>query len=446
MADAMPEGARGCEMNICLVSEYFPPFAPGGAEWSTSFLAARLALSQNVVVLTPNYGADAYTKAHGFVVDRFPMPFRMEPGQQLLPYGRLANPLFYAYSAIQIARRVLRHHPDVLHAQNKQSIVGTVCAGSMTGVPVVVTLRDMSVLCRYGICLNQFDTHPEGCDWRSYRKCLHDYLALYMPQIGSSRRAVVRAMSVYHRLDSLLKRAMLRRADAVVTVSDKAMRIYVSRGLDPRRTRVIYNPLPAAGAQRLAPRPSDTRPGILYAGKLSWGKGPHLLIEALPDILRTFSDRPIALTVAGQGPLRRHLEQRARDLQVHQVVRFLGQVSRDRMETLLAQADVVVVPSIVQEAFGRVALEALLAGAPVVASSRGGLPEIVEDGVTGLVVDPEPRQIADAVLEVLRTPEMRRQVEDAKEGLRRKFGEDVSAKHIEMYTELLATRGRQADV
>jgi len=436
-------------MNIGLVTEYFPPFTPGGAEWSTLFLAQRLAETHSVVVITPNYGTDPYAKQGSLLTDRFAMPFRMPAGQDLLPYGRLANPFFYAYSAMQIVRRTRRHRLDILHAQNKQSIVGTVWAAKLMGVPAVVTLRDLSVLCRYGMCLNDFDSTPDGCDWRSYKKCLSDYLALYMPEISGGRRAAVRALSVYHRLDSLLKRAMLRQADAVVTVSDKMRRIYVSRGLDPRRAHVIYNPLPRPLAPRPALQDGQERTAglrIVYAGKLSWGKGPHLLIEALPTIASAFPGNRICLTLAGQGPLQARLEQRVRELHVDGLIRFSGQVPRDEMDALFAQADVVVVPSVVQEAFGRVALEALMAGTPAVVTSRGGLPEIVEDGITGYVVPPDPHEIAVAVAKVLSSPEMRRNVENARQHLERKFGTDVAARHIELYAQLLAARRGQTRV
>jgi glycosyltransferase involved in cell wall biosynthesis len=98
---------------------------------------------------------------------------------------------------------------------------------------------------------------------------------------------------------------------------------------------------------------------------------------------------------------------------------------------------VVVVPSVWQEPFGRVALEALMHGTPVVASRRGGLPEIVSDGVTGFVVEPEAAAIAEAVARVLRSPEMRLRVRDAMPELTRRFGDDVTAAHLEMYSRLV---------
>lgn len=425
-------------MNIGLVNEYFPPFAPGGAEWSTLFLAQRLAQSERVVVITPNYGAASLEETDGIIVERFAFPFKLRPDQRMLPYGQLANPLFYAYSAFQIVRRVKKYRLDILHAHNKQSLVGTIWAGQFTNVPVVVSVRDFMILCRYGMCLNEFDTRPHGCDLKSYRKCLSDYLALYMPEIGALRRTLIYATAVYHRLDTMLKRAALRRADAVVTISNKLRRIYISRGLDARRTLTIYNPLPVTNAALAIQRNQRSGYHIMYAGKLSWGKGPHLLIEALPTIRAAVAHQALRVTLVGQGPLRACLEQRVADLGLVDQVDFAGQLPHHQLQQLYAQADVVVVPSVWQEPFGRVALEALMNGTPAVVSNRGGLGEIVEDGKMGFVVEPQPQAIADAVVRVLQSPEMRAQVQAALPGLRRKFGSDVARAHLEIYARLLA--------
>ena len=425
-------------MNIGVVNEYFPPFAPGGAEWSTLFLAQRLAQTEHVVVITPNYGAPAYEECDGLITERYAFPFKLGQGQRMLSYGSLSNPLFYGYSALQIARRVKKHRLGILHAHNKQSIVGTVLAGWWTGVPVVVSLRDLMVLCRYGMCLNDFDRYPQGCDLESYRKCLGDYISLYMPKVGGFRRALLYLTAVYHRLDTALKQAMLRRAGAVVTPSDKMRAIYASRGVDADKLVTVYNPLPEITPPARAQ--AGRYPGyqILYAGKLSWGKGPHLLIEALPLVSGAISDRSIQVIFAGQGPLRAYLEKRATELGCSDQVTFAGQLPKNELQKLYSRADVVVVPSIVQEAFGRVALEALVSGTPVVASSRGGLPEIVEDGVTGLVVDPLPQPLAEAIVRVLQWPDMRTQVRESLPSLRLKFGSDVVKTHLDLYARLLA--------
>ncbi len=88
-------------MTICLVTEYFPPHAPGGAEWSTDALARALAArGHRVLVVTPNYGAARREERDGFTVLRFPFPVKRRPGRDTVPARYLANPVFYLYAGL----------------------------------------------------------------------------------------------------------------------------------------------------------------------------------------------------------------------------------------------------------------------------------------------------------------------------------------------------------
>lgn len=113
----------------------------------------------------------------------------------------------------------------------------------------------------------------------------------------------------------------------------------------------------------------------LFLGRLVPEKGVDLLIEAVP--------RGVTLLVAGSGPERVRLERRAT-----RSVRFLGEVCGARKRRLLAAADVLVIPSRM-DGSPTVAREALAAGLPVLASRVGGLPELIRDGVDGLLIAPD---------------------------------------------------------
>jgi glycosyltransferase involved in cell wall biosynthesis len=98
-----------------------------------------------------------------------------------------------------------------------------------------------------------------------------------------------------------------------------------------------------------------------------------------------------------------HARQLARDLGVANDVHFLG--NQDSTEELLAMSDVLLLPS-ETESFGLVALEAMSCAVPVVASRRGGLPEVVQDGETGLLFEPDEVQpMASAIVELLSDPQ-----------------------------------------
>ena len=134
-------------MNICLVNEYFPPFAPGGAEWSLEALARALAArGHRVTIVTPNWGAAPRAESGGVRIVRFPFPKKLQPGRQPAPPKWLANPLFYAWAALAVLRVARRERADVIHAQNKHSLIPATLAGRLLGVLLFLTIRVGSII------------------------------------------------------------------------------------------------------------------------------------------------------------------------------------------------------------------------------------------------------------------------------------------------------------
>ncbi len=129
---------------------------------------------------------------------------------------------------------------------------------------------------------------------------------------------------------------------------------------------------------------------VLFMGRLVPDKGVDLAIDALPD--------GATLLVAGDGPERAQLEARAHARVVPGArVRWLGEVRGEARRDLYAAADAVIVPSRVDGA-PTVVREAFAAGRPVVATRVGGLPELVEDGVTGLLCDANAESLRAALV------------------------------------------------
>jgi glycogen(starch) synthase len=134
-----------------------------------------------------------------------------------------------------------------------------------------------------------------------------------------------------------------------------------------------------------APRPHDV-PVVLGYGRLVDDKGFDVAIRAFAEVRRAVPGARLLL--AGEGAARAGLEALSADLGLNGAVTFTGAVAPDRIPHLINEASVVVVPSRWQEPFGLVALEAALMARPVVAARVGGLPEVVEHGRTGFVVEP----------------------------------------------------------
>ncbi len=158
------------------------------------------------------------------------------------------------------------------------------------------------------------------------------------------------------------------------------------------RTRIIYG---GADPARYAPDAAVARRGLLFVGRLTPHKGTDTLIRALPP--------DVPLTIVGSDGHDLDLPEREypvllRSLASGRQVRFAGPVDDMELPRLYRQAMAVVMPSVERTCYGRrirvsellglVAIEAMASGTPVIASRVGGLPELVRDGVTGLIVDP----------------------------------------------------------
>ena len=160
----------------------------------------------------------------------------------------------------------------------------------------------------------------------------------------------------------------------------------------PERTRIVYG---GADPVRHRPHPGERRAGVLFVGRLTPHKGIDVLIRALPPDAR--------LTIIGSEghdprPPERDYPSLLRSLAAGRRVQFLGAVDDEELARQYRTAAVLVIPSVERTCYGRrivvsellglVALEAMASGTPVIASRLGGLPEIVEDGVTGYLVPP----------------------------------------------------------
>jgi glycosyltransferase involved in cell wall biosynthesis len=147
---------------------------------------------------------------------------------------------------------------------------------------------------------------------------------------------------------------------------------------------------------------------ILFVGRLAEKKGLQYLIRAFPQVLSRHPDA--RLLVVGDGPLRAEMEALARHLDLAGHVRFVGGQSPEELRRSYLSSRLFVVPSVVArsgdtEGLPVALLEAMAAGRPVVATSVGGIPEIVIPSRTGLLVEPgSPTALAAAVNELLDSP------------------------------------------
>ena len=212
---------------------------------------------------------------------------------------------------------------------------------------------------------------------------------------------------------------------AIVTASNHMRTEYLKHGLE--RVSVVGLPIQsaieparhvdveAAGARGFQiPRARDARAEIgairlLFAGRMTPLKGGDMMIDALPIVQRALG-RKVEAVFAGDGPARAVWEARARRVAAHDheiSIEFTGWLERAALDSLMADADLLVVPSLWPEPFGLVGLEAGLNRLPAVAFAVGGIPEWLGDGCNGRLANANPPAaagLADAIAACVRDP------------------------------------------
>ena len=247
-------------------------------------------------------------------------------------------------------------------------------------------------------------------------------------------------------LHALLGRLTARWSDAVVAPS-RVTAGEIEEDYDAPVEAVIANgvswwPDVESDASDTAAEPEDATetpwPVVLYVGRMRTRKAVAVLLEAFAGLLRAYPKARLVL--AGDGEHRQALEQRAEALELGSAVHFLGAVPRQQMGHWYGAADIYCLPSI-YEGFPVAILEAMAAGLPVVSTTVSGIPEAVEDGVTGLLVEPEDAAaLTDALERLAADAELCRDMGQAGQQLvRERFAIDrVCAEYLELWQRLLA--------
>ena len=156
--------------------------------------------------------------------------------------------------------------------------------------------------------------------------------------------------------------------------------------------------------ENIAPPPSEPV-RICYVKAHRQKYGPEVLLKAMSEVKKAVPG--VTLSLAGEGELTGRLKKMASALGLEDIARFVGFVRRDQVYSFLQDHHLMVMPSLT-EAFGVAALEASACGRPIVASNVGGVPEVVLDGTTGILVPPkDPDKLAQAIIRLAGDADLR---------------------------------------
>jgi glycosyltransferase involved in cell wall biosynthesis len=270
-------------------------------------------------------------------------------------------------------------HPEIVHCHNLLGLsVKLPMIAKQHGVATVCTLHDF-----WGFCLRNTAVRPDGVTCNDAAQC-HSCL----PRIHDGRK-----LHVPMRFRKDFMKMALDHVDRFIAPSQFVADRYAWSGLSDDRISVIPNGIdidrfhPDAQVQS----PGDVR--ITYVGYFGAHKGVATLLEAM-TLLR--QDGPtVTLQLVGEGPEREAYLAQIKARRLHGRVRFLGKVAATDMPAIYAQSDIVVLPSVWDENQPVCLMEAMAAGLPVVASRKGGIPELINHGDDGLMFTAgDPRDLA----------------------------------------------------
>ena len=358
-------------MRVLQVVHQYPPEYVGGVELYTRQLVHHLqARGHDVSVFVPSR----------YVRDTHPLPNVHTVKGATSPSRRFLATLISPRAHTAFEHIVEQIRPDIVHIQHLMGLpVSLVQVLHKRNIPYIVTLSDYWWVCANAQLLTNYDnTICQGPAW--YLNCARCVAArLGTPPAHMGAPAFVALLALRNHL---LKRALLM-ASLLVAPTNFVQQWYALQGIPVERIIVLPHGVERP-AEHIQPSPPGSRSVLrfLYLGGLAFQKGVHVIVEAFRSL-----EGPAELWIAGHmGPSEAYVRQ----LQAlaSPGVRFLGKLNRPAVWRALAEADVVLVPSLWYETFCLVVHEAFVMGRPVIASNLGALAERVRNGQDGLLVPP----------------------------------------------------------
>ncbi len=375
-------------MKILTLHNFYPPYERGGQDISCKAIVDGLrGRGHTVEVLTSDYGS---RESRDGVYRELRFEMDLAPRRSALQFfTRWKDTILYDQK--KVMEHVARLQPDLIFICGMWNIPRQVPA-------LAEKLMPGRVLYRF------------ACYWPS----LPSQYVEYWKAPAQSRMAAIPKRVLGVLAQEILKHNPPPPLELAHTIciSEAVQAEYQRLGIHLPDVRVIHNgidsglfdPSQSNWLNRRAPDPLR----LLYLGRISPEKGVHTAVEALKLLLP--SDPRIRLTLVGSpwdASYQRGVEKLADSLGVAGNVRFAGQVAAEQVPALLQEYDVLLVPSIWPEPFGRVVLEGMAAGLVVAGTAQGGMGAVLKDMHTGLVFPPEDASaLADSIRRLAARPEL----------------------------------------
>src|SRR3989344_3951875 len=250
-------------MKIAMVTEYFMPHDLGGSEWSTYYLARELIKKgHQVIVITPNYGAQPREVFEKIKIVRFPFFKKIKNNKPVSPYWHTGFP-WLVVSAFYLIKICKQESPDIIHLHGKYFAPTGLIAKLLLKIPVILTVRDYQLICGYGFCL-----------WGKTKACgLLEYFtedfSLYIKNYLKNPSVFALVLNFVFALNSrtvkIFYSFFAKKLDRLICTSESQREIYKTNGF--KKIKVVYNPMKFSKVHFK----QSSKNRIVYAGR--WTPG-----------------------------------------------------------------------------------------------------------------------------------------------------------------------------
>lgn len=289
--------------------------------------------------------------------------------------GKALYYIFNPFSYFKLSGVLKEFKPDIVHIHNIYYQVSPSILAHLRKYPTVMTIHSYELICPNNFMHSFSEKGYHKTDFEN-NCCNHSGIEYY-----------------YYKFRFMVYKKLFKNVDTFIPISN-----FVQNTLNKscyKTIQVIYGGIKLLEYSRIS-----YRKNLLYIGRLSKEKGVEYILKAMPLIIKKVPS--VHLNIVGDGDEKHKLESLSKELNLENIVTFIGSVPYKEVGKYYKNANIIIVPSLWLEPFGLIGPEAMSAGRPVIASRVGGIPEWLDDGKTGFLVDPgNSKQISEKAIQLL---------------------------------------------
>jgi len=295
--------------------------------------------------------------------------------QKVKSIERYTKKLFNIQTYLDFKKLVNEFKPDIIHVHNFYNELSPSILLVTGKIPIVMTVHDTLLVNAVSVLSGRTG---EDCKTRTCSGCTN---------------CVGFKGMIYEKLRKIIYRTLLKRISLFITPSIYLNNFLVEAGFQPIQT--VYNGINLFKFSKV-----NNFDRLLYVGRMSRDKGVEYLLKAMPDIIKQFPK--VKLILLGDGPDKDYFINLSKKLDIINNLNFLGSVNKEEIKKQFDECSIVIVPSVFSEAFGLVVVESMSVGRPVIGTTSGALPELIENDKTGYIIPSKNSHIlAEKVIKLL---------------------------------------------